>query len=573
MRHSLQALITAYSDKRYQKAQYLALSFVKAYPMNAMGWKVLGASFAQLGMPEKAVVPFRKVIDLAPTEAEAHFNLGAVLHDLGQLKEAETLYRKFISLQPQNLPALNNLGNLLCDLHRPDEAEHYYQMSLSIEPNNPQGLSNYASVLLEMGRIQEAEESAGKAISLQPDFGKAYVNLGGALRVSGKYPEALAVLQQAISLAPGEATAYNNLGSVFLDMGRFKEARASFERALELNPRYAECHNNLSQMKTWREDDPQIPVLRQLYQTFKDPVARMHICFALGNALADLNQHEEAFSMLGEGNRLRKESLNYTLDQDRQLFARIRSAFEELQLEQTTEQIPSRAILIVGMPRSGTSLAEQILASHPDVTGGGELAFLNKLALECLDAEGLTAATAWKNAALAYEKKLDGLREGRPLITDKMPLNFLWLGFALRAYPDLKVVHVMRDPMATCWSIFRYSFTAKGLGFAYDLKDLGNYYLLYRELMSYWHEKFPGRIYDLGYERLTENQKAETQKLLEYCRLSWDDRCLEFEKTERPVRTASATQVRQKIYQGSSLAWIPYEPYLQPLRDALNGKG
>lgn len=247
--------------------------------------------------------------------------------------------------------------------------------------------SNYGNALLMLNRLEEAEATCRNAIALQPDYGKAYLNLGAVLQLQGRHQEAEACLRKAVDLIPGEAKAHNNLGALFLERGQLEEARASFERALQINPLLAECHNNLSQIKTYAPDDPHIPLLGQLVQEVRDPVARMHVCFALGKACADLKHHKEAFVILSEGNHLRKALLGYSVEQDRELFARIRAAFEVM--PSAVDEVPSlsRTILIVGMPRSGTTLVEQILASHPQVRGGGELEFLNRAVSETLYAQ------------------------------------------------------------------------------------------------------------------------------------------------------------------------------------------
>jgi hypothetical protein len=223
------------------------------------------------------------------------------------------------------------------------------------------------------------------------------------------------------------------------------------------------------------------------------------------------------------------------------------------------------------MPRSGTTLVEQILASHSQVYGAGELDLLNKA----------IRATEWRSTQLssdhlqsireAYFSSLKEIGAAEPYVTDKQPFNFRWIGFILAAIPEAKIVHVRRDARATCWSNFKHCYSSEAIGFAYDLQDIVEYYKMYVDLMAFWHEKFPGRIYDLDYETLTEHQEVESRKLLEYVGLNWEDQCLEFYKTRRAVQTASDTQVRQKMYQGSSDEWRKYEKYLESMLELLRG--
>ena len=222
------------------------------------------------------------------------------------------------------------------------------------------------------------------------------------------------------------------------------------------------------------------------------------------------------------------------------------------------------------MPRSGTSLVEQILASHSEVYGAGELELLDSLIhQQFLDTPNFDLAATSRQVAADYLDGLERMAEGRHFITDKMPQNFLWLGFLLLAQPGIKIIHTARNPMAVCWSNFKLYYPRALLGFTCDLTDLAEYYRMHEDLMRFWHERFPGRIYDLNYEQLTENQEAETRKLLDYCGLDWEDRCLEFEKTERLNKTASAAQVRNRMYKGSSQAWRKFENHLGPLIEGL----
>jgi len=218
------------------------------------------------------------------------------------------------------------------------------------------------------------------------------------------------------------------------------------------------------------------------------------------------------------------------------------------------------------MPRSGTSLVEQILASHSKVHGAGELSTMDNLVSPILGQdEGQLTRLEISRVRDGYLDALTALQVPEKIITDKMPLNFRWIGFIKFALPEAKIIHLSRDPRATCWSIYKRDFSLKGNGYAYDLGDLAEFYKLYMALMSFWRERFPDTIYDLCYEDMTENQEEETRKILEFCNLEWEPQCLDFHKTNRIVHTASAAQVREKMYQGSSDAWREFEAYLQPL--------
>jgi len=288
----------------------------------------------------------------------------------------------------------------------------------------------------------------------------------------------------------------------------------------------------------------------------------------------DLENQDEYFKFLHEGNRLRKQELNYSLDSSQNLISTVKKMFRSppsLSYEPST----IRPVFIVGMLRSGTSLVEQIIASHHAVYGAGELntlpTLINPITRNHLtkDENELPEKT-YLSIRQEYLAELSRFDVPENVITDKLPLNFQYIGFILSAFPEAKIVHLKRDARATCWSNYQRFHINNENGFSYNLDDLTGFYGLYVDLMDFWHQLFPGKIYDICYEDLTTNQEEETRKLLEYCELDWDENCLNFHKNKRAVKTASSLQVKQKMYQGSSEAWKKHEAYLQPLIKALS---
>jgi tetratricopeptide (TPR) repeat protein len=365
------------------------------------------------------------------------------------------------------------------------------------------------------------------------------------------------------------------------EFGRYEEAIASYTSALELKPDFAEAHNNLSKLKTYTQGDPQISeILQRLSDADLTESARMHLSFALGKVYEDLGDVDQSFRYLQQGNRLRKMIIGYDINQDRELFEQIKLLFkaDNSQVGDMSESGggPTRQpIFIIGMPRSGTTLTEQILASHSQVWGGGELEALGRILTPVMQQAITTPSKRIATETLAkcrdaYLTYLQDLPGTSSLVTDKMPPNFRWAGFLLTTMPGVKIINVRRQPVASCWSMFKMQF--KGHGYSNDLLDLAEYYKLYLDLMDFWSKEFPNRIYDLDYEALTRHQEPETRKLLEYCDLDWEPQCLEFYKTKRAVRTPSGRQVRKKMYTGSSDAWRRYETHLGPLLESLGSQ-
>jgi tetratricopeptide (TPR) repeat protein len=566
----------------------------------------------RLGQHEVAIACFRKAVQTKPQYAEAHNNMGVALYDAGQVAEAVASYREALKVRPAYAEAHNNLGNALTDLGQSEAALASFNSALQINPRYSEAYCNMGDTLRSLGKAEEATrcfetaiqirpdyakaycglgaskndqglhkqaiESLRKAIQLQPDFAVAYCNLGNALSDLGSHDEAMVSYREALKINPDFAEVHSNLGNSLCEFGLYEEAIASYTRALELRPDFAEAHNNLSRLKTYTKEDPQIvEIQKRMMDEALTESGRMHLSFALGKVYEDLGDVDQSFSHLLQGNRLRKKAFGYDINRDRKLFEQIKLLFNADSLQagsivESNSRFTRQPIFIVGMPRSGTTLTEQILASHSQVWGGGELEALGRILTPVMQ-QAITSPgrhipfETFVNCRDGYLADLESLPATAPYVTDKMPQNFRWAGFLLTTMPDVKIINVRRDPPASCWSMFKMQF--RGHGYSNDLVDLANYYKLYFDLMGFWSEEFPGRIYDLDYEALTRNQESETRKLLEFCELDWEEQCLEFYKTKRAVRTPSGRQVRQKMYTGSSEAWRKYERHLGPLLESL----
>ncbi len=506
----------------------------------------------------------------------------------GDAQGAADIYRDVLSQFPQNRKALAGLHALT-----PTEAEMNALIALYTSSQYAQALIEglalaerfpgsafipnlLGAVYAALGRVEEAVASYDKAIRLKPDYAEARNNLADSLNALGRADAAIATLTEALRIEPDFAEAHNNLGNALYLSGRIDEARASYERAIDLLPTYAEAHRNLSTVKKYTTEDSQFEAMHGLTNQASLPDrARMNLSFALAKAHDDLGQYDRAFEFLSTGNALQRASLPYSVDDDLALFDALQRAFDASGSaphadDTTAEGDRTTPIFIVGMPRSGTTLVEQILASHSQVFGAGELERLG----ECV------AASDWMRTGVTpavlgairsdYVNHIRTLADEAAWVTDKLPLNFRWIGFICLALPNARIVHVARDARATCWSNYRHFFSSRGNRFSNDLGDVARYYRAYTALMRFWHARFPGRIYDLDYESLTENQEPETRELLAAVGLEWEPSCLQFHRTERVVETASATQVRQKMYTGSSAAWRHYEAHLGPMLQELD---
>ena len=534
----INSVIALYSSGNIQDAIDKIKSLNNDFPNVPLLFNILGVCYKSLGQLAAAAKMLETAITIKPDYAEAYYNLGVTLAANGELKAAVKPYKTAIALIPNYPDAHNNLGNIFKKLGNFKAAIESYQWAVSYKPGKFAGTEFNLGTLFSDIDHKTAINHFEKAIAIKPDF----------------------------------AEAYYSLGLVFKDLGLESKAIESYKKAINIRPDYIDVYKDLSNIQKFKKNDIHLLHMQKLLA--KSDLSKLdciNLNFALANANEGLKNQDEQFKYLNEGNRLRKINLNYSFDNDQQLFSKIKKKFKSLPsiVEKSSYWTSTiRPIFIVGMPRSGTSLIEQIIASHNEVFGAGELDFLNNIMFKELkeqsDKDGFS-----ENALLSirqnYLDSLSRLNTSKKIITDKLPLNFRYIGFILSAFPEAKIIHVKRDSIATCWSIYKHYFSSKGTGWAYSQKDIAKYYGLYLELMEFWHEIYPNQIYDLGYEDLTTNQEEETQKLLEYCELEWDQDCLNFHTNERAVHTASLMQVRKKMYQGSSEVWKQYSAHLEPL--------
>lgn len=425
-----------------------------------------------------------------------------------------------------------------------------------------------------LDKLSEAEASYKQAVTLKPSYSQAHNNLGVTLQALGRFDDAEACYERVIALEPKHVEAHNNLGVVLQILGKFNEAKVCFETAIALRPTYAEAHRNLTTTKRYTSKDEQYSKMLEVYldKTISTE-QRCHINFGLAKASEDLEEFEDAFTHLGEGNELRKKLLNYDINQDVELFGQIKSNFSKIeQISLVPEKLSKSVtpIFIVGMPRSGTTLVEQIISSHIHVTGAGELPYVERFGSALASNSSSVNEQTLLDFRNDYLEKLNVSSDGNSIVTDKVPQNFRYLGLLAIALPEAKFVHVKRNPCAVCWANFKTYFNSLGLGYSYALDDIVKYHNLYEDLMAFWSKKLVNKIYDLDYELLTDSPEKETPQLIQYLDLDWDERCLSPEANKRAVATASSQQVRRKIYRGSSDQWKNYEPFLNGVFDNLH---
>ena len=531
----------------------------------------------RLGDFVEAIKQIKELNNLYPNQPLLFNLIGACYKEIGHLEGAAKMFRNAVVLQPSYFEAYFNLGVVLQDMEQNDEAIDSYKKAINIKPNYPDAHNNLGNILLGLGHLDAAIESLEWAIAYKHDFAEAYNNLGNAFNDYGKSEDAIQNYQKAIFYKPNYEKAIFNLALVYKDLGNKKDFIKNIEKALSLNPNWGHAHYHLSRVKKYTKNDPQIDqIKRALKNKNVSSIDLIGLNFALSKVYEDLEEYSEQFRFLNEANSLRKKELNYSIEKDINLFSRIKETFSSIPVAlnlSSSKKYSIRPIFIVGMPRSGTSLVHQILDSHKEVCGLGELNHLNKFVVPLLKSFDKEVNNCFSEDALlslrrSYLESLPISGNDEKIVVDKMPINFRYIGFILSSFPEAKIINMIRDPMATCWSIYKYEF--RGNAYSFNQDDIAAYYNLYSDLMDFWHRLFPGKIYDVCYEDLTINQEEQTKKILEYCELNWDINCLNFHRNKKAVKTTSSMQVRKKMYQGSSEEWKKYETYLEPLIKGLN---
>ena len=538
----LEALVGFHKTGQFQEALSAINGLIKTYDKDPFLYNIKGSCLCETGDLSASIASFEKAILIKPDYAEALYNLGVAYQKLDQPDMAIETYKKAIAIQHAYPTAHHNLGIIYFQKDQMNSAIKSFEWAIAYSPNYSEAIRNLGSALQKINQFDEAKKQFEKVISLDPEYAQAYEDLG--------------ILCEIINL-PNEALSY-------------------FEKALKVNPYLTNSYRNLSKLIKFKAKDPLISQMESLYSK-RDlhPLHKINLCFSLAKAYEDLNNKDNFFKFLNEGNALRKKELNYDIIQSNNVHSTIINLFSSNQtvINKPKKNSKIKPIFIVGMPRSGTTLVEQIISNHHKVYGAGELLTLRKVIDPILESylKDNKYTISKKDLSLARDQYIDSLSNlnvSEKIITDKMPVNFRLIGFILSAIPEAKIIHIKRDARAICWSNYKHYFTA-GNGFSFDQDDLVKFYTLYSEMMDFWHKLFPKKIYDISYEELTKNQKNETQKLLNYCELDWDNNCLNFHKNTRGVVTASSSQVRQKMYQGSSEAWKKYESNLKTIIEGL----
>ena len=588
---------------------------IQLAPAFAKPYEDMGMLYLSKGDAKQAVQYFENAIRLDDSQASAHSGLAEALFRLGNIEAANAAKQRFLQLSPI-AQALNNASDLL-HKGKSSEAEQICEKALAQHPNNIDILRVLARIASDDGRNVVAEGLLRRIVKLSPEHYQSYRDLGRFLGNLGRVPDAADMLEKAVALNPNVVSSHQKLGDFYAILGKTEQALGSYETALQVqsdyppalagrghmlrilghrddavlayetcigvSPDFGDAWWSLASLKGYRFSSEQIDVMRdQVSLTTLNNNSRVGLLFALARAVEDNKDFDSAWENYSLANSLKRKMVEYDPVQTEVSHNAIMEVFDQKLFELKNGPVTDgpTPIFIVGMPRSGSTLLEQILASHSEVEGSGELPFIVMIS----NALGGPRADAKKYPHVIWDMSTDQIaalgktylyhsRANRPLnlphFTDKMPANFAHIGLIALALPNAKIIDARRHPLDTCVGNYRHLF-AQGKTQTYDLNELAEYYLQYDQLMAYWNKMLPGRILTVQYEDVVANIEQQARRMLEFCELPWEDDCLNFFENRRQVNTASAEQVRLPVYTDAVDFWKNYESQLGDIKEILS---
>jgi len=540
----------------------------------------LGGAYQRLGRTAEAEAALKQAAALSPFQAK--LEEATRLFVTGRFRESEKLAQALVRENPEDVNAALLLARIAINASCFEDAREILERITQAKPRFVAAWHDLGTVMKELSEYEQAVTVLENALAIDPENALSHYYLGAALAMAARPEQAVSAYQEAVRLDPQLAGAHIGLGHVLKTVGDQEGGIAAYRRAIELRPNFGETYYSLANLKTFTFDPDDIEAMTARLANERLPVdCRVHFAFALGKAYEDLKDYDAAFQHYDQANRLHRETIAYDPVQteiahqkmcdvfDDHFFAQLRS--ESLGCDRPDP------IFIVGLPRSGSTLLEQILASHSMVDGTSELPDISMIAQSLTQPKtGMafpTCMTGLPPAQLQqlgeqYLEQTRRHRQGAPFFTDKMPNNFAYTGFIKAILPNAKIIDARRHPMDSCLGCFKQHF-AKGQTFTYDLFELGEFYLEYERMMSHWHEVLPGEVLRVQYEEVVGDLENQVKRILEFCELPFEESCIRFHETERAVRTASSEQVRQPIYSGSVGTWKRFGDHLGELQDIL----
>ncbi len=509
-----------------------------------------------------------KLIKLNSNDAQLIYLVGLSSINLQKFIDAEKYFEKLISIKKKP-EIFYTYGNIKKKLKKYNEAIVSFENAIKLKPDFSEAYNNLGNTKKIIHEREEAIFCYQKAIELKNNNIEALISLSAILKEDRKYKDLIEVYKSILKLDNNNIKTLYNLGSAYLFTGDISRGRKYFEKIFEIDTSFLPSMRNYVSITEINSKNKIFSELQKLDESSLDNENRILLYNALSKGFFDLNKADLAFEYLNKSNLLKRELSNFSLDDQKEQFRKIKFLFNQIDNNQINfNKISTVPIFILGMPRSGTSLLEQILASHSKIHGAGELNFLQKI----IDKIGLDSPSNPKDyfnkVRNYYIDKITKISD-KPFIIDKLPLNFKWVGFIINSLPEAKIIHISRNPMAVCWSNYKTLFTDRGMDFTLSQESIAEYYHLYVDMMNYWNNKYNKTLLNIDYDNYVKNFEKNTKSVLNFLNLEWEEKIKSFDKTKRVVTTASFQQVRGKIKKDTSKEWKRYSDNLIRMQQAL----
>ncbi len=572
--------LSYHRNGKINEASKLYLKALSIDDKHPMALHFLGVIHHQQGDNIEAERLIKQALKITPNDLMAMSNLGSIFQALGKLKDALDLFSKILAQQPNNAQIYTNRGNAFRASGQNLKAIKDYQAAIKLEPRIFEAARNLGIVLQEERQYTQAQQALEHCIKLAPNNPEARVSLANFYRETGQIQSAKIEYETALTLAPNIAGIHCDLAITLRDIGNLTDAKCHYETAVKIEPGLGRAWRGLAGITSYKKLS-EISTMQEALSKAPNHNEKMHIEFALGKAQEDLKNYDAAFAHFKIANELHHRTFSYDFESDftffKNLISKIDSEF--LKNQSSVKSSSNRPIFVIGMPRSGTSLVEQILASHSHIFGAGELTALPETIANVFSMtddqdysksfKQTTPAQLQAVSKAYFELIKSRVPKNSHFFVDKMPMNFIHVGLISLTFPQALIIHCKRNPLDNCLSIFKNYLPASGHRYSANLESLGHYYRGYLQLMQHWKKTCGDAIFEVVYSDLVQNSEKVTRDLISACNLPFEEACLSPHKTQRVVSTLSATQVRQTIYSKSVGSAENYKAHLSPLNKIL----
>ncbi len=511
-----------------------------------------------------------KLLKNNPNDYQIVYSVGLSYVNLQNYSEADKYFDKLLYVKEK--PEIFFIqANIHKQLKKYDTSVAYFEKAIELNPNFSEAYNNLGNVKKRIGNIDEAISCFKKAIQLKENNILAYFNLANTYKENRYFNELIETYEKILSFNQNDIKTLYNLGSVYLFLGDISKGKNYFEKIIKINKDHVPSYRNFISVTKIDKENEIFKKLKLLNENDFSNSDKILLYDALSKGYFDQDKDQLAFEYLEKSNSLKKKDSKFSFQKTEIEFREIKTFFKKIDKIEIDfkEILKSRPIFIIGMPRSGTSLIEQILSTHSQIHGAGELDFLPKI----IDKLGIkkpnNLESFFSEIRNSYYNQIKRISDDHYII-DKLPVNYRWVGFIINAFPESKIIHIERNPMAVCWSNYKTSFVDYGMDFNLSQQDIAKYYSLYLDMMNFWKSKYKKNIFDVNYENFVNDFENNSKNILNFLDLKWEDKIRNFDKNMRPVTTASFQQVREGIKKNTSLTWKKYSNYLQPMQETLN---